>query len=181
MDSRDTDNARVILPSEALNRDFGDAASLLTGLAAADEENRGATSHAVVIGNIGLLLPGDQISELVEGQAVCRLPNTAAWFSGVTSVRGDMVPVFDIHALLGIGHAGITRRMIVVSEHDKAVAFWVDGYPRLVSLGDEDTMTSTPPVPAMIRDHARRYFLKDGEIWIEWNIEAFFINLGNLL
>lgn len=171
----------LMLPSEALKRKFDLPDGLLPG---APEEKQVAgqiSTHAVLVGNIGLLLPSDEISELIEHNAVCRLPNTSTWFSGITSVRGNMIPVFDLHELFDIAHQHLRRRMIVIGAHEKAVAIWVDDFPRIVTLGDEDLMTSAPPIPSLIRDHSRKYYLRDEQIWVDWNIETFVTTLGEML
>ena len=170
-----------MLPSEALNREFvvPDAAE-----ASREDrffESRDITSHGVLVGNIGLLLPRREVSELVDNLAVCQLPNTSSWFNGVASVRGNMIPVFDMHLLFDIAVESKRRRMIIVGENETAVAFWVDEMPRMVALTAEDSMTSVPPIPPLIRDHSRKYYLKDGQIWVDWDVQAFFTTLGNLL
>ena len=170
-----------MLPSEALSREFvlpeGPEANQIPTFA----ESRDITTHGVLVGNIGLLLPRQEVSELVTGITVCRLPNTSAWFDGVTSVRGNMIPLFDLHELFDIAHEGIKRRTIIVGEGETAVAFWVDDMPRMVSLTGEDGMTSVPPIPPLIRDHSRKYYLKEGQIWVDWDVQSFFTTLGNLL
>jgi twitching motility protein PilI len=170
-----------MLPSEALNREFVLPDGLLPGQLAAAEDAGQISAHAVLVGNIGLLLPGEEISELIEHGTVCSLPNTSSWFNGITSVRGNMIPVFDLHDLFDIEHQAAQRRMIVVGENETAVAFWVDDFPRIVSLGSEDGMTSAPPIPSLIRDHARKYYLKDEQIWVDWNIETFVTTLGEMI
>ena len=145
--------------------------------AEADVDSR----HAVLVGSIGLLLPADEISELVERARVCRLPNTSTWFSGITSVRGSMIPVFDLHELFDIAFERKQRRLIVVGEHEKAVAFWVDGFPSIVSLGDDEQESSAPGIPSLIREHAREYFIKDGQAWVDCNIEGLVTTLGEMI
>lgn len=169
------------LPSEVLNREF-----VLPDTAAADAEQeqssnkfRAITTHAVLIGNIGLLLPSNEVSELVENLSICRLPKTPGWFNGVTSVRGNMIPVFDLHELFGVAGNGKLRKLIVVGSGETATAFWVDGMPSMVMVTSDDTMKSRPPLPQMIKEHARTCFLKDDQIWIEWDVEAFFSDVGN--
>ncbi|MGD2171785.1 MAG: chemotaxis protein CheW [Gammaproteobacteria bacterium] len=170
-----------MLPSEALNREF-----VVPDAAEAPRDNeifesRDITAHGVLVGNIGLLLPRREVSELVNDLAVCQLPNTSSWFDGVASVRGNMIPVFDMHLLFDIAVESKRRRMIIVGEDETAVAFWVDEMPRMVALTAEDSMTSVPPIPPLIRDHSRKYYLKDGQIWVDWDVKAFFTTLGNLL
>jgi len=168
-------------PSEALNRAFVLADVTTTERKAVDGKDQGITTHAVLVGNIGLLLPRGEVSELVENQAICQLPNTSTWFNGVTSVRGNMIPVFDLHALFDISHEGKGRKMIVVGETEQAVAFWVDEMPRMISLVSDDAMSSAPPIPSLIKDHSNRFFLKDGQIWVDWDVREFFTTLGDLI
>lgn len=141
------------------------------------EEERGLPRHTVLVGNIGLVLPRDVVSELIEKVAVCSLPNTRPWFDGITSIRGNMVPVFDLHALFSIERPA-RRRLIVVGENRTAAAFWVDAFPRLLVFDDEDVTTAEPPLPSLIREHAQRYFLQDGQAWVEWDCKSFFAALG---
>lgn len=170
----------MILPSEALNRDFVlDEQALVQ--ADASEGAISVTTHAVVIGDIGLLLPSDEVSELVERLPVCKLPNTPNWFSGVTSLRGNITPVFDLHDLFGVSVGSSKRRLIVIGSGETSVSFWVDAMPSMVALVADDLMESDPPLPDFIRNNANRYFLKNGQIWVDWNVDQFFTALGKLL
>ena len=168
------------LPSEVLNRKFvlPEAPEPVAEQEQSGESFRVITTHAVLVGNIGLLLPSNEVSELVENLSVCRLPNTPNWFNGVTSVRGNMIPVFDLHELFGVNGKGKLRKLIVVGNGETATAFWVDEMPNMVMVTSDDTMTSRPPLPQMIKDHARTYFLKNDQIWIDWDVEAFFRDVG---
>ena len=174
------ESTRLMLPSEALKQKFDLPDELLSGQTSQQDAGQ-LTTHAVLVGNIGLLLPIDEISELIEQVTVCRLPNTSTWFSGITSVRGSMIPLFDLHELFDIDYGQLKRRMIVVGENETAVAFWVDDFPQIVALDTEDIMTSTPPIPSLIKDHSHQYYLKDGQIWVDWNIETFVTTLGEML
>jgi len=175
------ENPRLMLPSEALNRGFEFADGMQPGQAEAERDAAYISPHGVLVGNIGLLLPEDEVCELVEVATVCRLPNTSTWFSGITSVRGNMIPVFDLHELFDIAHEHLRRRMIVIGQNEKAVAFWVDDFPRIVTLGVEDDVTSEPPIPSLIREHGRKYYLREEQIWVDWNIETFVTTLGEIL
>lgn len=172
---------RLMLPSEALRRQFVLPDGLLPGQSESEREREQITPHAVLVGNLGLLLPGDEVCELVERPEVCRLPNTSTWFCGITSVRGNMIPVFDLHELFDIAHEHLKRRLIVIGENDRAVALWVDDFPRIVTLDAGELVSGPPPIPALIRDHARKYYRHDDKIWVDWNIESFVTTLGAML
>ena len=170
----------MMLPSEALNREFvvDENAINQSGIAVGLS---GITTHAVLVGDVGLLLPSGEVSELVERLPVCKLPNTPGWFSGVTSLRGNITPLFDLHELFGVAVTASRRRMIVVGSGDTSVSFWVDDMPRMVTLGIDDDMSGDPPLPDIIKQYASRFYLKENQIWIEWDVQQFFTSLGKLL
>ena len=169
-----------MLPSEALNREHVLDENFAPEVKLA-EEALVLTTHAVKVGDIGLLLPSGEVSELVDRLPVCKLPNTPGWFSGVSSLRGNITPVFDLHEFFGVTVSSAKRRVIVVGSGETSVAFWVDEMPRMVTLGQEDDMAGDPPLPDSIKRHASRFFLKDNQIWIEWDVENFFTSLGEML
>jgi len=139
------------------------------------------TTHAVMVGNIGLLLPQNEVSELAENLSVCRLPNTPTWFNGVTSIRGNMIPVFDVHELFGVKGRDKDRKMIVVGIGETAAAFWIDEMPAMVMVTSDDMMSNVPPLPQIIKDFSRNYYLKDDQTWIDWDVNQFFNNVGSRL
>ena len=170
-----------LLPDEVASEDLNAGEDLLFDLGAAVDDDHDLQRHTVRIGNIGLILPQQEVNELIERPAVCRLPNTLPWFDGVISVRGSMIPVFDLHELFSIELPAGKRRLIVVGQDQTAAAFWVDDFPQLLVLLDEDGTTNEPPLPELIRAHAERFYLKDEQAWVEWDARAFFTALGENL
>lgn len=140
-----------------------------------------SAQHAVRVGDLGLLLPPTEVSELVEKASICRIPNTASWFSGILSLRGNMVPAFDLHEMFGLAERSPRDRLIVVGGGEFAVAFWIDEMPRKVSFSTREVVGGEPPVPQVIRDHLRACYQKDGRVWIDWDIESFFHDAGKRL
>jgi chemotaxis signal transduction protein len=174
----------VKLPSEVLNRNFELADAPVEAVVEqkqSSEKYLAITTHAVKVGNIGLLLPQNEVSELAETLSVCRLPNTPTWFNGVTSIRGNMIPVFDVHELFGVEGRGKDRKMIVVGTGETAAAFWIDEMPTMVMVTSDDMMSNIPPLPQIIKDFSRNYYLKDDQTWIDWDVNQFFNNVGNRL
>jgi len=83
--------------------------------------------------------------------------------------------------LLGVEGVGKDRKLIVVGNGETACAFWVDEMPRMVMVTSDDSMSSVPPLPQMIKNHSRGYFYKNEQIWIAWDVQEFFQNLGSRL
>ena len=171
----------TLLTDEISKAELPAGEDLLFDLGTAVGDDHDLQVHTVLIGNIGLVLPKHQVSELVDRPSLCRLPNTLSWFDGVISVRGSMIPVFDLHVLFSIEAPEGKRRLIVVGQNETAAAFWVDDFPRLLVLRDEDQTTTEPPLPSLIRTHASRFYQKEEQAWVEWDVQAFFTALGEKL
>ncbi len=170
-----------LLSAEVSGSELRKGEDLLFDLGTAVDDDHDLQVHTVLIGNIGLVLPKHQVSELIDRPAVCRLPNTLSWFDGVISVRGSMIPVFDLHVLFSIEPPEGKRRLIVVGQNETAAAFWVDDFPRLLVLSEDDETGTEPPLPSLLREHARVFYLKDDQAWVEWDVQAFFTALGEKL
>ena len=170
----------MMLPSDALNREFVLDQDRVPEVNLAEGPSA-VTTHAVLVGDVGLLLPSGEVSELVDRLPICKLPNTPDWFSGVSSLRGNITPVFDLHEFFGVSVPSAKRRVIVVGSGETSVAFWVDEMPRMVVLSPDDNMAGDPPLPDSIKKHASRFFLKDNQIWIDWDVQKFFTSLGEML
>ncbi len=98
-----------------------------------------------------------EISELVQIGSVMPLPGVPRWVSGVTNVRGQVIPVLDTAALVGLASAPPTSRTcsiiadVQVGERSTAVAFVVDDVLQVVAPapGEIDLPASVGlPLPA---------------------------------
>ncbi len=75
---------------------------------------------------LGFFLAGEEcavpilrVREILEFDAVTRVPGTPPWVRGVMNLRGSVVPVIDLAVKFGLPPASLTRRTcIVVVETD---------------------------------------------------------------
>jgi twitching motility protein PilI len=131
--------------------------------------------YGVQVANMGLLVPAGVISEVVDGLTVHPMPNAASWFPGMVNLRGNLIPVFDLQALIG-SRTEIFARLLVIDRGDKAAAIPVDALPRPVD--PQHRSSQMPPVPNQIEPFVRRACLDQGEIWLELDFLALFQSLG---
>lgn len=165
------------LPSAILGREFD-----LTGV---ELENFDAKTtadelhgHGMLVGGLGLILETDrQVCEVFDDLQLCRLPNTAAWLSGIANQRGSMVPIFDIEALLGFNRDKSQKskqNYMIYGKKEDAVGMLIDDMPNRVVFVAEERLSSMPPLPAVLQPFVQECYEQDGKIWIRWDIFAFF-------
>ncbi len=165
-----------LTPTVALTRFIPPAPAATGGEAVGTRPSR----FGFLIGNIGLLLAPEALSEVIEETVIHPIPNTPPWFSGMINLRGNLVPVFDLKTLFGFpDKLGDTRRLLVVDKGDKAVAIRIDGLPR--ALAPDRCARQLPPLPPVLTKHVRKAYILEREIWLEFDFEAFFTMVGKQL
>jgi purine-binding chemotaxis protein CheW len=81
------------------------------------------------------------IDNIIVMQGITRIPKSQAYFKGVINLRGEIIPVMNLRARLGIEEApytGKSRIIIVRPEHQAApVGLIVDEVKEVISLDPE--------------------------------------------
>lgn len=84
-----------------------------------------------------LLLPQGVALEILIDASAVRVPNTNAWFHGVVSQRGNLLPIFDISRWAGLQPAGDRQRqIIVVGLESRFFGLLSDATPALLHIDD---------------------------------------------
>jgi twitching motility protein PilI len=160
-----------LAPVDALTR-F--AAVKLSGAALA-VQSLSDLRYGVKVANMGLLVPAGVICEVVDGLTVHPLPNAAGWFPGMLNLRGNLIPVFDLHALCS-GSPADLGKLLVVDRGERAAAIPIDQLP--VPVDPRTASEHQPPISEELRPYLRGGFIDDGELWVELDFTALFESLG---
>ncbi|MDO5652925.1 MAG: chemotaxis protein CheW [Brachymonas sp.] len=157
----------------------GVAATGDAGIANLFTETIGEQRQGFVVGGVGLMIGYEEGSELTELPSLYYLPNAPAWCMGLANLHGNMVPVFDLAAYLGLGDllpaddAGASsrnmtaRRMLLVLAHGPdAAGVVIDGLPERLYVSGQQQMQ--PDVaPDLLLPHVRSAVLIDGRLWFD--------------
>lgn len=163
-------------PTEALSRSFFAPA---LGEEEETEENPVIRRLGFKIGDIGLLIASEVISELTDMLPICAIPNTASWLLGLVNLRGNLLPVFDVAALLQVDHAKNKKSMLLIlGEGDTAAGILIDDLPAHRILAHSDKLSSLPALPDVVKPYVSSGYEKDGEIWFNFDHEGFFNSLA---
>ncbi len=129
------------------------------------------------IGPLCLMVGPDVLTEVLPGVPVYPLPGAPRWMAGLMNLRGNLVPVFDLHRFFALGtNQQATHHLLALDHGAAAVAFYVDGLPERVATSRP--LRTLPPLPAPLKNHAGRAFAGDGSVWTEFCHSSFFKSLS---
>jgi chemotaxis signal transduction protein len=116
----------------------------------------------------------DDVREILVPGSLTPSPGAPPHVLGLTQVRGQAIPVIDLAARLGLGHAETSpnRRLIVVSAGEGAAALLVDGV--------EEVTTARPEEFELVRipGATRRVVLKHRDELVGWLVSAELVEPG---
>ena len=92
------------------------------------------------IGKRSFAVPSDRVIQIIEPGTVSPVPETPDYITGITSFRGEIVPVVELGKIFGLEGAAGTRRVSIVMEfRGKKCAFTVDSVDSLENVESKTT------------------------------------------
>lgn len=141
---------------------------------AQQEQPEARVRYGFRIGEIGLLVDPDCGSEVVGMPPISHLPGSPHGFMGLINLRGNLVPIYELRDLLGLGarKTASDLMMLVFGAGESAVGVITEGYPR--ALASLRPLSSLPQLPEALRDHVSAGYVQDEIVWLEFNHTSFF-------
>jgi chemotaxis signal transduction protein len=133
------------------------------------------------VSDIGLLVGKHVGCEVISLPTLARIPTLPAWVLGVANLRGSLVPMFDLQALLEVPTSAecANRFGLIFDRGEQAVGIFVAEYPqpleRLVPL------PHPPPMPAPAREFVATAYRHDDSLWLEFDHRRFFDSVAQRL
>ncbi|MCK5719710.1 MAG: chemotaxis protein CheW [Thiomargarita sp.] len=167
-------------PSQALNRPLiRDDDDMNIALF---EETSYTRRLGFYIGSVGLLIAYQAKSELVEVTQICKIPFTANWLQGLINLRGNLVPVFDLHELLQLEKMKTKKTtLLILGQGDTAGAILIEELPVHISFTEQDKLTQLPPLHSVIKPYTSIAYEKQGLVWFNFDHLSFFKSLSSQL
>lgn len=161
-------------PLQALNR-FADLPHITTASEPQFDNTTGRMSYGFRLANLGFVISAETNSEVMEPLPIFPLPNTPSWFLGLSNLRGNIVPVYNLEKAFDI-HADEEgkRYLMVLGKNDQAVGVMISGLPQPLILDEAHVMTDQPPLPKSLREFATKTYMIDQQPWIEFDHRDFF-------
>ncbi len=125
------------------------------------------------IGELHLMIPYEDGSQLSDMSFVHRLPNAPEWFCGMANLQGKLTPVFDLARYLGVEHdRGANRMLLVLAHGADAAGVMVDGLPERLRLPDNDEHADPDVAPKRLAPHLRGARYIGGPLWFDLDIRS---------
>lgn len=158
-----------MLPCAALSR-FEPPAEMVI----AATEKKEAGRYGFRIDTLGLLIQQGSGSEVMQMPAVWTLPGAPPWLLGLINLRGNLVPLFELRTMLGLGQRATGEKplVLVFDQGEKAVGIMIDDFPKPLSALNK--LPNLPQLPTALTGHVRTGYVKDEVIWLEFDQHSFF-------
>lgn len=131
------------------------------------------------IGSLGFLVPVSLFCEVLDKVKVSPLPNVHPWLSGLLNLRGNLLPIFDLHKVLGESSVDQKKRKLFsIDRGEKAVALWIDNLPEIKDRSALCAIDECPALPEILQRHIIQAYGQNGQIWLSVQLDAFFLTLG---
>jgi chemotaxis signal transduction protein len=106
-------------------------------------------------------LPIDCVREVLAAPIVTRLATAPAAVLGLINLRGEIVPLLDTAALLGVGSSTTVAFAVVVNTPDGPAALAVTGFPERAELVTQVTTSELPGTGGIYQLDRRAVVLLD--------------------
>lgn len=127
------------------------------------------------IGGFNFLVGRGCFCEVLIDAGVYRLPNSPEILSGLTNLRGNLVPVYRLETLFEREACRLRQRyVLVLGKVENAVGICVDTIPRGYDLTGTQRLNAPPAVPPFLAPAIKGGYLLDGSHWLEFDHESFF-------
>jgi purine-binding chemotaxis protein CheW len=131
---------------------------------------------AFSLGSEDYALDISMIREILKPREITEIPRVPEFLLGIISLRGNIIPIFDLKRRLGLGVATIDHdsRIIVCQEGDRLAGLLIDRITQVTSIQEEGI--EPPPAIFSGRDRA----MLDGVGRVQGNV-LILLNITNVL
>jgi len=160
--------------SEGMAFELGLDENVISQDAFDDEEQ-----YAYRLGQIAFFAPRDTLSEVIEDVNYAHLPLMPDTVLGLCNVRGNLVPVFNLHQFLDVELAGKKRHLLCIGDGDDMVGVLLDDMPFRVKRNECKALRSAPIVPPSVQPFISQVYIKGDQIILDYQHEDMFSSLCN--
>lgn len=137
------------------------------GLPSEEEYQESWTGVGFFVGQQELLAPLHDVVEILDPFEVTRIPGVKPWFKGLGNVRGNLLPVMDLHHFLYGESLPITNSTRIMVFHDEGVnaGLIVSNVVGMRHFHMDERVEKSPDLEGVLKDSVLYAFQRSGEVW----------------
>lgn len=139
---------------------------------------QGRQCYGFRIGSLGLLFPENCTGEIVTDPEICPIPHTRSWMLGVMTLRGNLIPVFDLHSLLFEAPIELHKPMVLVLDQGKQAMGFVLKAPPQWLIGLVEMAVADVTVPEILAGQIGNVYQQQEMSWLAFKKTDFFTFLA---
>lgn len=134
--------------------------------------------YTFMLGQLAFFLPNEMLSEVVENADYAYLPRMSENVLGLSNVRGDLVPVFDLHKFLNVDRDSKQQQhLLSIGVGDEAVGVLLDRLPFRVKESECQIIKSAPILPDAIKPFVSQVYKHGEQVILDYQHDALFSSL----
>lgn len=124
-----------------------------------------------------LVVPLDQVAEIVDLPAVSRIPGVKPWVIGLANMRGNLLPVFDLARFIFADDVAAQGRLLVMRFAGSLIGFRVDAVYGMRHFWLDQEAETVPVLAPALRPYVNTaYHDEQGKVWSVFDTTAVFAN-----
>ncbi len=131
--------------------------------------------YGFCLGEIGFLLESDIRREVVEDVPVTPIPLMPDYVLGLSNIRGNLVPVYDLYDELGverINQDNQKKRILFLGENEEMFGISIQDLLVSLQFNDFDLIEKPPLVHEKINNCFKFCYRKDDNYWFGIDYQA---------
>ncbi len=119
------------------------------------------------LGDLQLVVPLDEVEEILVPPALSRVPRTKSWVCGIANVRGNLMPIMDLQGYLYDRLPSLNRRsrILVVNHSDVYTGLVVDAVLGLKHFRIDERVDDLPGTESRTREYMTHSFRSGDTLW----------------
>lgn len=120
------------------------------------------------LGDRWLVAPREDVREVIVPPPLTRVPGARPWLLGLANVRGSLLPVCDLHRLLGEEHNTLARasRVLVYNSDRVPAGFLVDEVAGYRQFAPGDQRPELVAEGGALKPYLLGAFVREGQTWL---------------
>ena len=124
------------------------------------------------LGDRWLVAPREEVREVIALPILTRVPGARPWLLGLANVRGGLLPVCDMHRLLGEEHQTLARnsRILVYNSDRVPAGFLVDEVSGYRQFSPTDQKKELVADSGLLAPYLLGAFVRDSQPWFAMSL-----------